>query len=402
MDASKAKEKTPSNADVGRVDATNADAAAPGAAALGEAGTSSTCQSKEKDATKNIVKKVTAETKLAPLKPPKSKLPPLSASAEGAKAKAKSPAKTQKTASTSKGKTGTTSPLPARRSMKYQADIQTTDDGDAAGDGRSVEAKKDVTAPRSPKSESSKPRKTAAASPAKDGATGGAAVAAAAEKGTPSKDTAPDTTTQTQQPAAERTTEKVTGQDAPIPQKVESSSDGAAASNASGRHAELGDVDWDSWDAVEAALRASRPHLDNGNPTSTSHAGGSDKNTASVSNGNIECPGLVAVLLSVPWSPTSLYVAESLDKCRGELPANVNLFVVNADFCPEKVWELGVESPVPTMVIYSEGRLLGWRRPTRELSVRLDYGITRATITTIVRCALDAAREGRSTASLSF
>ena len=162
-----------------------------------------------------------------------------------------------------------------------------------------------------------------------------------------------------------------------------------------GRHPHLGHVDWDAWDTVvEEALQAS---------TSTgvgTKAGGHSSNTKLQSGGSGD---IVVVLFAVPWSPTSLYVAESLDEARacGEL-AKVAMFIVNSDSCADKAWELGVESPLPTLIVYSGGAPLRWRRPTRETSIRLDHGITRRNVTSVLRCAFDATRAGKTVASLGF
>lgn len=157
----------------------------------------------------------------------------------------------------------------------------------------------------------------------------------------------------------------------------------ATADCPTGRHAHLGNVDWDSWATVDKAIQAS----------TSGGAGACGK----------QANEIVVVLFAVPWSPTSLYVAESLDEARacGEL-AKVAMFIVNADACMEKAWELGVESPLPTVVLYSGGTPLRWRRPTRETSVRLDHGITRRNITSVVRCAFDASGAGKNVASLAF
>ena len=146
--------------------------------------------------------------------------------------------------------------------------------------------------------------------------------------------------------------------------------------------------------AVEEALQAS---------TSTgvgTKAGGHSSNTKLQSGGSGD---IVVVLFAVPWSPTSLYVAESLDEARacGEL-AKVAMFIVNSDSCADKAWELGVESPLPTLIVYSGGAPLRWRRPTRETSIRLDHGITRRNVTSVLRCAFDATRAGKTVASLGF
>ena len=166
----------------------------------------------------------------------------------------------------------------------------------------------------------------------------------------------------------------------------------------SGLHAELGKVRWDSWDSVDEAIKA----------TSTSSTGdrASDSQSTSDSNGSVgkrETNGIVAILFAVPWSPTSLYTAESLEKARqaGEL-SKIQMFIVNADMIIAKALELGIESPLPTMVVYSRGQLLRWRRPSKETSIRINSCVTRKNMNAILRGAFEATHNGRTVVSLGF